>query len=672
VKLRDSGGSTLTIARKIGEGGEGAVFTTNEQRGVVAKLYTQPLQRGQVAKLETMIRAGDPTLASVAAWPLALVFEGVRPVGFTMPLLAGQHPLHDLVGPKRRQELFPDAHWNFLVHAGLNLARAFEILHARDVVVGDVNSNNVVVHRNALTHLIDCDSFQIRASGALYRCTVGVAEYQPPEFQGKDLSRLDRSPQHDLFGLAVMIFQLLFVGKHPFAGVLPAAVRATGAIGDNVAARRFFYGPEAKRLGLKPPPGSIGLSAVTPGVALAFRQAFLGDPAARPSAAAWVAALHELQTKTVPCRSNAAHRYRAGSACPWCALEKRGLNYFSLPLPLGQSGGLDDSVWRTCTDADVERMWAEIAAVVPPAPRSPVTAPARHSRTTPARHSRTTPARQYRTTPLGLWKRKRIAGFAAGAIALSATLGLLIAAGQPGFAAIVLLVGALAGLAARPDARQAFAQRRRRLEAARKAYAAAEKEWARAARATGFVEMRARLAQVRRALKEQRRRYEAEIAVLRKNREREALRRYLESHVIAVNLIPEIDKRAKAMLLSFGIETADEIEAASLREVPQLTRMQRARLVMWRESIERSFRTQPRQALDAKAVRDIETRHVSERLKHRAELASGAALLRQIAHDLESRRPALERQARERAEAYRQAEADMRITPLLYRTLIFS
>jgi DNA-binding helix-hairpin-helix protein with protein kinase domain len=656
VNLRDSGGSTLTIARKIGEGGEGAVFTTNEQRGVVAKLYAQPLQRGQVAKLETMIRAGDPTLASVAAWPLALVYEGVRPVGFTMPLLAGQHPLHDLVGPKRRQELFPDAHWNFLVHAALNLARAFEVLHARDVVVGDVNSNNVVVHRNAMTHLIDCDSFQICASGALYRCTVGVAEYQPPEFQGKDLSRLDRLPQHDLFGLAVMIFQLLFVGKHPFAGVLPAAIRATGAIGDNVAARRFFYGPEAKRLGLKPPPGSIGLSAVTPAIALAFRQAFLGDPAARPSAAAWVAALHELQTKTVPCRANGAHRYRAGSACPWCALEKRGLHYFSLPVPVGQGGGLDDSVWRTCSDADVERMWAEIAAVAQPAPRSPVAAP----------------PRRYRTTPLGLWKGRRIAGFAAGASALTVAFGALIAVGQPGFAAILLLLGTLSALAGRPDARRAFAQRRRRLEESRKAYSAAEKEWARAARATGFVEMRARLAHVRRALKEQRRRYDAEIAALRRNRDREALRRYLESHVVAVNVIPEIDKRAKALLLSFGIETANDIESASLREVPQLTRPQRARLMLWREAIERSFRTQPRQALDTKAVRDIETRHVRERLKNQAELAAGAALLRQIARDLESRRPALERQARQRAEILGQAQADMRITPLLYRTLIFS
>jgi len=665
VRLRDSGGSTLTIARKIGEGGEGAVFTTNEQRAVVAKLYAQPLGRAQVAKLETMIRAGDPTLASVAAWPLAMVYEGVRPVGFTMPLLAGQHPLHDLVGPKRRQALFPGAHWNFLVHAALNLARAFEVLHARGVVVGDVNSNNVVVHRDATTHLIDCDSFQIPgAGGALHRCTVGVAEYQPPEFQGKDLSRLDRLPQHDLFGLAVMIFQLLFVGKHPFAGVLPPTIRATGEIGANVAARRFFYGPEAKRLGLKPPPGSIGLGAVTPELAHLFRRAFIGDAASRPSAAAWVAALDDLKTKTVSCRVNAAHRYRAGRSCPWCALEARGLHYFSLAGggaggaagQLGSAAGGVEAVWRNFTDADVERIWSEIAAIAVPAPRS-ATLP---------------PARSYRTAPLGLWTRARTACFAAGA-ALAALAGAVCCAlGAAPLAVLIVLAALLAGLVARPDARRVFAARRKRFEVARREFYAAEKEWAIAARATRFVETRNRLAALRRTVKEQRRRFDAEVAALQKMRDAGELRRFLRSHVIAVNMIPEIDRRAKAALLAFGIESALDITTASIAEVPQLGRLQRARLFMWREALERSFRTLPRKPPDAAKLATLKQRYAAERRKCQTELLAGAALLRQTAHDIELRRPALEREARSRADAFRQAEADMHMTPLLYRTLIFS
>ncbi|MGP6190364.1 MAG: hypothetical protein ACLPSH_09860 [Vulcanimicrobiaceae bacterium] len=165
-----------------------------------------------------MVDAGDDQLRSVAAWPVGMLYEGARPVGFTMPRLNSQAPLHELLGPKRRQMLFPDANWKFLIHTAENVARAFEVLHGRGVIVGDVNSSNLVVYRDSMTQFIDCDSFQVAANGTVFRCRVGVAEYQPPELHGKDLSRVDRMPQHDLFGLAVMIFQLLFVGKASVRG----------------------------------------------------------------------------------------------------------------------------------------------------------------------------------------------------------------------------------------------------------------------------------------------------------------------------------------------------------------------------------------------------------------------------------------------------------------------
>ena len=55
--------------------------------------------------------------------------------------------------------------------------------------------------------------------GSYYRCPVGKPEFTPPELQGRLFAHLDRAPEHDLFGLAVLIFQLLMEGTHPFAGV---------------------------------------------------------------------------------------------------------------------------------------------------------------------------------------------------------------------------------------------------------------------------------------------------------------------------------------------------------------------------------------------------------------------------------------------------------------------
>ena len=72
--------------------------------------------------------------------------------------------------------------------------------------------------KNALVVLIDCDSFQVNTNGRCYPCEVGVPLYTPPELQKKSFRELIRTRNHDRFGLAILIFQLLFVGRHPYAG----------------------------------------------------------------------------------------------------------------------------------------------------------------------------------------------------------------------------------------------------------------------------------------------------------------------------------------------------------------------------------------------------------------------------------------------------------------------
>src|SRR5712691_4689158 len=73
----------------------------------------------------------------------------------------------------------------------------------------------------ALVTLVDTDSFQVCEphNGVVYRCPVGKPEFTPPELQGCPFAQVDRAPEHDLFGLAVLLFQLLMEGTHPFAGV---------------------------------------------------------------------------------------------------------------------------------------------------------------------------------------------------------------------------------------------------------------------------------------------------------------------------------------------------------------------------------------------------------------------------------------------------------------------
>jgi DNA-binding helix-hairpin-helix protein with protein kinase domain len=66
--------------------------------------------------------------------------------------------------------------------------------------------------------LIDCDSFQISSHGRYFLCEVGVPLYTPPELQEKEFKHVVRTPNHDNFGLAVLLFHLLFMGRRQIFG----------------------------------------------------------------------------------------------------------------------------------------------------------------------------------------------------------------------------------------------------------------------------------------------------------------------------------------------------------------------------------------------------------------------------------------------------------------------
>jgi DNA-binding helix-hairpin-helix protein with protein kinase domain len=650
--LRAGSGATLSLGPKVGAGGEGVVFRLNEQPASVAKIYSQPLPARQVAKLQAMVAAADDPLQRVAAWPTELLYRGPTPVGFTMPLLTAQRPLHELLGPRSRQELFPGAQWSFLIHTARNIARAFAVLHERNVVVGDVNSNNIVICGDSTARLIDCDSFQFPVAGGVFRCNVGVADYQPPELQACSFDGIDRLPQHDRFGLAVAIFQLLFVGKHPFAGVLPPDVPGDGAIGANVAAKRYFYAPQARRHGLRPPPGSPTLAALTPEVAALFSRAFLGEPAARPTAADWETALADLENRVVRCARDPAHRHVGGTACPWCALARRGLHYFTLPGAPRESASLDESIWQHVSAADVERRWAEIAAVPPPAPVDP----------------NVDSGRRWRRAPLRLWTNRRRAAYAAGGALLCVALAACVAAGRPLALVPVLAVALLLAALFRPDARAVVGRAWRRESEVRRAYAAALHEWQREARGVRFHEARARLAQVRHDLLDQRRRYDADVAAVERQRQGREWSAFLENRIIADWHLRQIDARTRYVLRSHGIVSAADVTRESLRRVPGLSRHTVLCLMVWRTNVENEFARRPRTALDERALHAVKLRHLRERANNWARLAGQADELRRLAREIEARRPQLRARARELAEAVAQAVADSDISPLFYKT----
>ncbi len=354
----DVDGREAGLGRCLGQGGEGAVYAVPMWPRSVAKIYARRPDDQTQAKLTAMVQLGTEELATFAAWPQRLLLDPkARTVlGFLMPRVDGHREIHTLYGPTDRKSAFPDASWRFLVRAARNLAAAFDAVHRHGHVIGDVNQGNVVVSRKATVRLIDCDSFQVTHLGHTYPCRVGVPLFTPPELQGQRLDAVQRTPDHDRFGLAVLVFHLLFMGRHPFAGRHPDRVLSVEAA---IRQGLFAFGRDARHRGWEPPPFSLPLEEATPPVAALFERAFGGEAAAggpRPTAAEWAAALDTLEERLVLCEDDPRHAHARGKgSCPWCGIENAGGPSFFLLAP------------GTAPDAfDLQETWKAIEAVPSP------------------------------------------------------------------------------------------------------------------------------------------------------------------------------------------------------------------------------------------------------------------------------------------------------------------
>lgn len=360
----DRQGQPVTLGAEIAKGGEGAVYEIAGRADIVAKIYHKPPTPDKAAKLSAMSMLPAERLLSIAAWPLSTVHQKLGgPVsGLLMPKVSGFKEVHTLYGPKSRMVQFPNATWPFLVHTAMNAARAFAVIHEQGLVIGDVNQSNLYVSDKSTVKLIDCDSFQIVQNGHAYLCEVGVPTHTPPELQGKPFHSVTRSANHDNFGLAVIIFQLLFMGRHPFSGQYlgPGEMSIEKAISEF----RFAYGPGAASRQMKQPPATLSFAAIPNQAAWLFEQAFSPSgtqPGGRPRAQDWVGVLSNVAKETQTCNRNKGHQYlKTLAECPWCEIEtKLGIALFKAVI-------VGTAQFRTAYD--IEAVWVQILAVPHPGP----------------------------------------------------------------------------------------------------------------------------------------------------------------------------------------------------------------------------------------------------------------------------------------------------------------
>jgi DNA-binding helix-hairpin-helix protein with protein kinase domain len=319
----------LNLTISLGRGGEACIYAVPSDSNLVAKVYHKPTEQHGRKLLAMLANPPENPTASLdhisIAWPyeaLKAVDGSDRIVGFLMPRIRSMRPAIDFYNPRTRREHCPLFNYQYLLRTARNLAAAFAALHNSGYCVGDVNESNIMVSDTALVTLVDTDSFQVRDENQniTFRCQVGKPEFTPPELQNKIFAQYDRAIAHDLFGLGVLIFQLLMEGTHPFSGIYQGAGEPPTYEG-RIAQGHFTYSQQ-RRVPYTPTPIAPAWETLPPSLQEMFVRCFEhghNNPQMRPSAQTWLLELAEIENDLITCTVNPQHRYSSHlHKCPWC------------------------------------------------------------------------------------------------------------------------------------------------------------------------------------------------------------------------------------------------------------------------------------------------------------------------------------------------------------------
>lgn len=188
---------------KAYSGGEGVCYRT--YNGLFCKLYFKKhITYVNFKKLQKMVDMGCSM--PFISWPLDILYYRNQFVGYVMEELNDTRSVDDL-----RDDNFSGFSIMDRFVIVRNFLRIVEYLHSKDILVGDMKLDNILVKPNADVYLIDAGSFQVGD----YACNVCHKEYTERIYTGDDLKHILRSVREEYFPINKIIFEILMM-KGPF------------------------------------------------------------------------------------------------------------------------------------------------------------------------------------------------------------------------------------------------------------------------------------------------------------------------------------------------------------------------------------------------------------------------------------------------------------------------
>lgn len=561
-------GSRLETGKRIGKGGEGEVFIAQNKSKTAIKIYTPKLASSRESKVVAMVESELWKQSNLIAFPKEVVRSKKGEfLGFTMNVVEDHRPVHEVYGVKSRKNHYPKADFRFLIRVAANTARAVGQVHQTPCVIGDLNHSGILVSDAATVALIDADSFQFQKNGKSYPCLVGVADFTPPELHGSSLKGVVRLKEHDYFGLGVAIFQLLFMGRHPYAGRYSGADLQL----DQMIARNLFAYSIKRNTGVTPPKAMLTLQDFPSEIVDLLERCFGLYPNDRPNAGEWVNALTRLEANLTRCSVHNMHYFPSDAkSCPWCKIENLTgailfMGYFDINAAANSQG-----------DIDIERVWREIEQIVLPnmsAIHPPVGQVKKPDPTQAAYEAKKSPPK---------WKKY---------IGVITIIGLWIAMPQLTIIWIFALFWAWSALDSTSNINTSEWQSK--YTKADEAYEKAAQEWE---VRTGIP----KLYELKKSLEEAAKNYRAlsgekasALQKLQSDRRERQLQTFLDRFLIRTGNISGIGPAKTVTLASYGIETAADISHRSVTSVPGFGDATAGKLIAWRKKCERNFAYNP-------------------------------------------------------------------------------
>lgn len=247
----------LDLAAKPGQkaGGAGRVLKHPHDPDIALKIYHRNETGGDDERLnfyrprvEAMIastnrpRSAKEDIATIS-WPLAVLTEGGKFRGFAMPMGRGKvlsDALHQGLTEWPLRRRFIAAH---------RLALLINAVHMQGCHVVDLKAQNALVDSSTddFVTLIDCDGLAIwNLDLPPPQSTDGYRLPEASQDQWPSTTRQwspDQCEAQDRFALAVVLFELLHAGTHPFTGPMldPHYDRAPSALQDKINAGVYAY-----------------------------------------------------------------------------------------------------------------------------------------------------------------------------------------------------------------------------------------------------------------------------------------------------------------------------------------------------------------------------------------------------------------------------------------------